>query len=251
MPYGLSDAAMRVHEIASSRRDRILIAHGKNRSRLASSRVRPRALGAGTRSTGGYEARILGITLGSGRLRVTTRLNSPGASCFLVLGTTRPFAMVAFTIPRSAIEAVTYLRHDRVRECSSATCASTRCPGDTYCTMRSGRPSCERYETCASTNRVCLVGSRCVDLPTVCIAGSQSCLPPSVPACVENRCADLQCRAGEYCEVGSWGAVCVPYRTCADPIVCFPGTHCEDRLVVCIAGSSSCPPPTRPECVSN
>ena len=51
-------------------------------------------VGLGTRSSGGYAARVAGITAGSGGLTVTVEEVAPGAGCIATMALTTPVVVV-------------------------------------------------------------------------------------------------------------------------------------------------------------
>lgn len=147
---------------------------------------------AGVQRTGGYVASVTHVRpSGTGlTLKVTTRLESPGASCIVTQALTRPAAVVAFAIPSPRTGYVRYYRDDTTRDCNAPSCDTVRCTANTHCEVRA---------------------VQCVRAPC-----------PAVAGCYPNvTCANLRCAAGSHCVEGDGGARCD-----VDPGACLADSDC-------------------------
>jgi hypothetical protein len=202
---------------------------------------------AGARRTGGFTASVEKIQLSStGKtLTVTTALSSPGPDCLVTQALTKPVSLVKFAKPRTTTAASRFLKHDTTRSCGSTNCATTKCPGDTYCDDITGHAVCHPLPSCDTVR--CSAGDHCELHDVQCIRApcppQPQCVPDALPPC-----ATMRCMAGTYCGEPTPGqGACIPYSTCMN-VRCTSGTHCEDRPIVC--AKAPCPP-TAPSCVAN
>jgi len=168
---------------------------------------------AGVQRTGGYKASVTRVRLDDAgtRLKMTTRLESPGTGCIVTQALTKPFALVKFKKPRPAAQATLFYKSDTSRNCEPPTppCATVRCAAGYHCVDTDGTAACVANATCAAT----------------------------------------LCGPNTFCYEGDGGAQCVPFQTCAGSSVsCAAGTHCEDRPIVCVRAPCA---PTAPACIEN
>lgn len=122
----------------------------------------------------------------------------------------------------------------------------TECPPDQRCNTTTGvcvdgRRSCTSEADCAPIQKHCdLTIQQCVDCfepshciaPTVCVTGR--CIDPTQTSCaMDNECMP----PNTVCE----GMQCVPgCNSPGTPIVCNPGTFCDDTTGRCLPGQSTC-----------
>lgn len=151
---------------------------------------------AGVQRTGGYRASFTHIRpAGVGyTLKLTTRLESPGAGCLVTQSLTRPNILVAFAVPRPRSAYARFLRDDTTRNCDpSPTCANVRCAAGTHCELPP----------------VTCIQARCPPHPT-CVADA-----PVDP------CASVRCAAGTHCVATGGRASCQ-----VDPGACVSDSDC-------------------------
>jgi len=162
---------------------------------------------AGVQRTGGYGASVSRVRLsGSGlTLKVTTRLESPGAGCAVTQALTKPVALVAFAAPRPRPEVARFERNDARRDCETApSCAAVRCRAGTVCVVRDGRATCD--------------------------VAPGACLTDVDCALHDNYCGGCACDA--------LGRNHRPV-TCSDPVACFR-QPCQGLVARCDTATNRC-----------
>jgi hypothetical protein len=104
---------------------------------------------AGGRTTGGYSAHIDAINLNNKTLAIFTRVEEPGADCFVTQATTNPSITVKIAKPSTSVSRARFSSVNNKYSCSEAACEGgtvvnesvldqigdkTYCPGqDTHC----------------------------------------------------------------------------------------------------------------------
>jgi hypothetical protein len=140
---------------------------------------------AGDQSTGGYDASIESIeTSSSGAtIYLKTRLESPGANCFVTQSTTKPYTLVRFHKPWPRPRYVRTSKHDDTLWCDDPdpTCDTLDCGTGTHCDDTNGPAACVA-DACPGSGRrsatshececnvlgICPLGSWWNDDPSVC-----------------------------------------------------------------------------------
>lgn len=200
---------------------------------------------AGVRRTGGYGAsytRIRPAGIGY-TLKLTTRLESPGAGCIVTQALTLPTALVAFAIPRPRSAYARFFRDDTTRDCDTGpSCANVRCAAGTHCQLRPvqcvrapcpPQPSCvpdAPVDPCATVR--CAADTHCVanGRRATCEPDAGSCRTDADCLLNDNYCGGCACQA--------LGRNERPV-TCADPVMCFR-QPCGGMVARCDAGSRRC-----------
>ena len=160
--------------------------------------------GAGTRSTGGFEASIerIGLSASGRTLSVTTKLSSPGAGCVVTESLTNPQTFAKFRRPTPSPSSTTFQRADEVRSCSECAGASSPNPATGAC-------ECNALGRCITGYVWDRDASVCGCVPEAPACGATQAECPGAGTCVTGHCA---CNAL---------AACIPgYRWDASAAVC-------------------------------
>ncbi len=213
---------------------------------------------AGVRRTGGYRASFSRIRLDASgsMLKLTTRLDSPGAGCAVTQALTRPMVLVVIPIPRPRPIFARYLTEVTTRSCDPApTCANVRCAAGTHCELQSVtciRAPCPPHPTCVPDADPC-AAVRCA-VGTHCVASGGAARCERTPGACR---ADADCNLYDnYCG----GCACNPLGynqrpvTCERPVMCVR-QPCGGLVARCDTSTGRCqaaPAPTAgPSCGRN
>ena len=209
---------------------------------------------AGAQTSGGYSASITHVRLSdTGKtLKISTRLDAPGADCFTTQAITFPYAVVKFKKPASPAPTTSrYFRETKVNSCSQQACPNGTIVNEpTFSPVGTGNEQCEVADAHCLTND----HNACPQLtplpPTFCPNGTVRTVPNYIASADGMECSipSVHCVTNDNNACPQWSPL--PPNWCPNGTVkttpgflaSADGMECSHPQVHCVIDdANSCP----------